>query len=87
MVCSDFGPSLVDLACGIFEDDVREHRGVCLVGQVRAEADTGVEGTVEVQLDGWAELMHRLALEAEEEDEEELDLCAAPRKRCPAIGW
>jgi hypothetical protein len=36
-----------------------------------------------VQLDGWAELMHRLALEAEEDGEEELDLCAAPRKRVP----
>jgi len=77
----------VDLAGGVFEDDVREYCGVGLVGQVRAEADTGVDGTIEVQLDGWAELMHRLALEAEEEDEEELDLSAAPRKRCPAIGW
>src|SRR5882757_4534005 len=64
-----FVRGLVDLAGGVFEDDVREHCGVCLVGQVRAEADTGVEGTVEMQLDGWAELMHRLALEAEEDGE------------------
>src|ERR1700720_3104603 len=60
---------LVDLAGGVFEDDVREQCGVCLVGQVRAEADAGVEGTVEMQLDGRAELMHQLALEAEEDGE------------------
>src|ERR1019366_6687277 len=60
---------LVDLAGGVLENDIGEHDSIGLVRQVRAEADADVEGPVEAQVDGWAELVHRFAFEADEERE------------------
>ena len=57
---------LVDLAGGVLENDVGEHSSIGLVRQVRAEADADVEGPVEAQVDGWAELVHRFAFQADE---------------------
>src|SRR5580700_6567426 len=56
----------MDFAGGVFEDDVGEYGGIGLVRQVRAEADADVEGRVDVEGDGWAELVHGFALEADE---------------------
>src|SRR5664280_2114437 len=60
---------LADLAGGVLENDVGEHGGVRFVRQVRTEADADVEGLVDVQVDGWAELVHGLAFQADEERE------------------
>ena len=61
--------TLADLARGVFQNNIGEYCRIGLIRQVRAEADAGVEGSVEVQVDGWAELVHRLALQAYEEGE------------------
>src|SRR5208282_2574582 len=58
-----------DLAGGVLENDVGEHGRIGLVWQVRAEADADVEWPVNVQVDGWAELVHRLACQADEKRE------------------
>ena len=47
----------MDLAGGVLENDIGEHGSIGLVRQVRAEADADVEGPVEAQVDGWAELV------------------------------
>ena len=47
----------MDLAGGVLENDMGEHGSIGLVRQVRAEADADVEGPVEAQVDGWAELV------------------------------
>src|ERR1035441_7111145 len=56
---------LVDLAGGVLENDIGEHGCIGLLRQVRAEADADVEGPVEAQVDGWAELVHRFAFQAD----------------------
>src|ERR1700761_4384833 len=64
--CAD---ALVDLAGSVDEDDVGEDGGVGLVGGVGPEADAGVERLGKMQRDGWAELVHGLAFEGDEESE------------------
>ena len=59
---------LVDIACGIFKNDVGEHRCVDL-WQVRAKADADVERAVDVQVDRRPELVHRFAFQTYEESE------------------
>src|SRR5688572_30093429 len=54
-----------NFARGILEHDVRKYSGVGLVGQVRTEPDADIERLGELQLDWRAELMHRLAFEAD----------------------
>ena len=80
---------LPDLACGVFENDVREDYGIDLVRQMRARAYTHVEGRVEVQVDGRAKLVHRFALQADEQREIGAGMVFAsvghPRKNTLAI--
>ncbi len=59
----------MDFAGGVFEDYVGEDGGVGFVGQMGAEAYAYVEGLIEVEGDGRAELMHGFAFEAEEDGE------------------
>src|ERR1700679_2086654 len=58
---------LMYVACGVFKDDVRQHRRIHRFRQVRAEADADVERPVEMEFDWRAKLMHGLAVEADEE--------------------
>jgi len=60
---------LADLAGGMLENNMGEHSRIGLVWQVRAEADADIEGPVDVQVDGWTELVHRFAFQADEERE------------------
>jgi len=59
----------VDLAGGVFENHFGEDGGVGFIGQVGAEAYAYVEGSVDAQVDGWAELVHGFAFEAHVEGE------------------
>ena len=59
----------MEFAGGVLQHYIRENGGVGFVGQVRAEADADVEGFVEMEGDGWAELMHGFSFEAEEDGE------------------
>src|ERR1039457_4871518 len=62
-------PMLLNFAVRVLDNNIREHRPVGFVRQVRAEADAGVEWPVNVQADGRAELMHRFSLQTDEERE------------------
>ncbi len=60
---------LVDLTGGVFQNHIGEYRSIRRLRKVRAKADAYVERSVEVQVDGRAELMHRFAFQAHEECE------------------
>src|SRR5277367_5905344 len=60
---------LLDFAGSVFQDDVGEDGGVGFVREVRAEADACVKGSVQMEGDGWAELVHGFAFKADEDGE------------------
>ena len=53
----------------VFKHDVRNYSRVNRCRQMRTEADANVERCVEMERDRWAELVHRLALQADEDRE------------------
>ena len=53
----------------VFKHDVRNYSRVNRCRQMRTEADANVERCVEMERDRWAELVHRLTLQADEDRE------------------
>src|ERR1700744_5235874 len=49
---------LMNLACGMLEKHIGEHPGIGCNWLMRTEANAGVEGTIEVQIDRGPKLVH-----------------------------
>src|SRR5580704_5704443 len=58
---------LVDTTSRVFQNHIGEYRSIGRLRKVRAKADAYVERSIEVQVNGRPELMHRFTFQAYEE--------------------